>query len=76
MKNWRPVPTSEYKVHCRCEADPQLRCDVTTATHLYRIAQEALNNVLKHSGASHITLHIRQSSEGLELLESRTMAKV
>ncbi len=44
--------TERYQVHCRCEADhQQLHCDVTTATHLYRIAQEALNNALKHSGA-------------------------
>jgi PAS domain S-box-containing protein len=60
--------TERYQLHCRCEADrQQLPCDVTTATHLYRIAQEALNNALKHSGARNISIQIRESEGGIEL---------
>ena len=57
-----------YQLQCRCDADTQqLHCDVATATHLYRIAQEALNNALKHSGARNITIQVRESGEGIEL---------
>lgn len=34
---------------------------------LLRIAQEALTNVLKHSGAATVRLHMRQTSDALEL---------
>ena len=34
---------------------------------LYRIAQEALNNALKHSDASMVTIRIRANVGGLEL---------
>ena len=57
-----------YQVQCRCDAETQqLHCDVATATHLYRIAQEALNNALKHSGARNIAIQIHESGDGLEL---------
>jgi PAS domain S-box-containing protein len=61
--------TSErYQVQCRCDAETQLlHCDVATATHLYRIAQEALNNALKHSGGHNITIRVRESGDGIEL---------
>jgi signal transduction histidine kinase len=32
---------------------------------LYRIAQEALNNTLKHAGASEVSLELRQTHEGI-----------
>src|ERR1041384_5900028 len=35
--------------------------------HLYRIAQEALNNALKHSGAKKISIMLSRSPEGLIL---------
>lgn len=34
---------------------------------LYRIAQEALNNVIKHSGASAVEISYRRDDEGVEL---------
>lgn len=33
--------------------------DPAIATHLYRIAQEATNNAIKHSAASHLTIDLR-----------------
>jgi signal transduction histidine kinase len=53
-----------------------LRIDETAATHLYRIAQEALTNVLRHSGArrarielllpaGHVQLTIADDGQGL-----------
>jgi signal transduction histidine kinase len=34
---------------------------------LYRIAQEAVNNALKHSGAKNIVIHVGQANEGIVL---------
>lgn len=49
------------KVHCRFECPrPVLAANNTTATHLYRIAQEAVNNALRHSQASEICISLRQ----------------
>src|SRR5262249_3483635 len=52
--------SERYGVHCVCDPgnDGALACDVATATHLYRIAQEALNNALKHSGARNISIRL------------------
>ncbi|HWL15496.1 MAG TPA: PAS domain S-box protein, partial [Opitutus sp.] len=38
-----------------------------TATHLYRIAQEAINNALKHSGATLIEVRLQQDAGALHL---------
>ncbi|HWQ90470.1 MAG TPA: PAS domain-containing protein [Clostridia bacterium] len=60
--------TERFKVACDCEADNcHLECDVTTATHLYRIAQEAVNNALKHSGGDTILIWLSQSDAGIDL---------
>ncbi|HVM47588.1 MAG TPA: PAS domain S-box protein [Candidatus Acidoferrum sp.] len=57
-----------YPMHCRCQAEArELHCDMATATHLYRIAQEALNNALKHSGARTITIGVHDLGDCLEL---------
>ena len=41
--------------------------DPDVAMHLYRIAQEALSNAVKHSGASAITITLRPMGDTLEL---------
>lgn len=38
-----------------------------SATHLYRIVQEALNNLLKHSGADHATFALERDIHSLRL---------
>jgi signal transduction histidine kinase len=48
------------------EGDVLLR-NAPTAQHLYRIAQEALNNAVRHARASRITVELRGSDEGLRL---------
>jgi PAS domain S-box-containing protein len=61
--------TSErFNVRCFCKTEaPGPVCDHTTATHLYRIAQEAVNNALKHSGARTVSIQLTESNDRIEL---------
>lgn len=59
---------SLFGVACefRCAA-PVLVHDKSVAIHLYRIAQEAVTNAVKHSGARGVTIALRSDCGGLEL---------
>ena len=39
----------------------------TAAIHVYRVLQEALNNVVRHSGASRAQVRLRHDGDGLQL---------
>jgi PAS domain S-box-containing protein len=55
-------------VRCEFSCDPELQMnDLAVGTHLYRIAQEAVNNAVKHSGTKYIRLMLNQDGESLEL---------
>ena len=55
-------------VKCKFLCNPPVCIqDVTTATHLYRIAQEAVNNALKHGRARKIDITLTERADGLEL---------
>jgi signal transduction histidine kinase len=57
--------TAADRYHIKCEfsgASQTLALDSSTATHLYRIAQEALTNAIKHG-------HVRQVNVGLSCLD-------
>jgi signal transduction histidine kinase len=46
-----------HKIRCRLEADtPVLVADIHVATQLYRIAQEAVTNAVKHAHANEISI--------------------
>lgn len=47
-----------FKVNCRCKCPPGIEMDNTTATHLYRIAQEAVTNAVKHGQAKEIDIEL------------------
>ena len=47
--------------------EPVASLDRAAPINLYRIAQEAVNNAIKHAGASHITIRLQQEEETLVL---------
>lgn len=47
--------------------EPVLLDDLNVATQLYRIAQEAVNNAIRHSGATHIRIGLARAGARLEL---------
>ncbi|MGP8020030.1 MAG: PAS domain-containing protein, partial [Limisphaerales bacterium] len=56
------------RVHCRVDCpEPVLVRDNTMATHLYRIAQEAVNNAVKHSRAGSIVIELKTNQNRIEL---------
>lgn len=56
----RSYPETRLEVNEQIEKDHQL--SAAQAFHLYRVIQEGINNALKHSGASAITITIAGSS--------------
>jgi two-component system CheB/CheR fusion protein len=48
-----------FHISCRFECEePVLVCETDVATHLYHIAQEAVNNALKHGKPHHIAIRL------------------
>jgi signal transduction histidine kinase len=55
-------------IHCSFSGDASLTFqDNTLATHLYYIVQEAVNNAVKHAGASSIEISLAQEGEYIHL---------
>ena len=56
------------KVHCDFVCSPSLTVNNSAiATHLYRIAQEAINNALKHSKTKKLNLSLSRIGQGLKM---------
>jgi PAS domain S-box-containing protein len=59
---------STSKVSCRLEADRRVLVqEPSVANHLYRIAQEAVHNAVRHGRPRNITITLTQGDSGLEL---------
>jgi PAS domain S-box-containing protein len=57
-----------FGVSCRFECDrPVLIYNETVANHLYRIAQEAVNNAVKHGHGRNIPIRLCAEGDGVEL---------
>jgi PAS domain S-box-containing protein len=57
-------------VSCRCHCPRSLRMDHDVAVNLYRIAQEAVTNSLKHANASEITISLERTNDAIVLTVS------
>jgi signal transduction histidine kinase len=59
------------RIRCRLETDrPVIDVDEDAALHLFRIAQESLNNAIKHARASELKIILSRGPETLELVVS------
>jgi PAS domain S-box-containing protein len=57
-----------FEVSCLFDMEGDVRIrDNTVATHLFRIAQEAVNNALKHAAPSAVVIHLTRTPHGLRL---------
>lgn len=57
-----------FRISCRFECDsPVLIRDTTSSRHLYRIAQEAISNAVKHGKAKNISVQLETLDEGIAL---------
>ena len=57
-----------FGIQCHFESsgDPAVQ-DNSAATHLYRIAQEAVSNAVKHGKASTVTIHLEAAEDDIRL---------
>ena len=71
LKQWAGEVEDLFHVSCRLEcAEPIQIRDVGVATHLYHIAQEAVNNALRHGRAHSIVLSLgRENGSGILRVE-------
>ena len=62
--------SSHYDIPAELHSNlgPGRRPQGLVETHLYRIAQEALNNVIKHADASHVSVMLENNPEGTVLV--------
>ena len=59
LQLWALEVEDLFRINCRFECDePVLVHDVTTATHLYHIAREAVNNAVKHGEPRNIVIQL------------------
>jgi len=62
------VSTSElFNISCRFECPEPLFIEDDTAVHLYRIAQEAVGNAIKHGDAEDVVIRLESSDGGCTL---------
>ena len=68
LRDLAAITTDRFKVPCSFACDmPVLIEDSVVSTHLYRIAQEAVTNAVKHSNAKHITMALTRTDNGIRL---------
>lgn len=71
LEEFAVTTTDLFRVTCRFECPlPVLIHSPTTAMHLYRIAQEAVGNAIKHGQAKSITVTLEENETGIRLCVS------
>ena len=57
-----------FHIKCRFECDsPVLIRDATASVHMYRIAQEAISNAVKHGSAKNVIIQLEALEDGIAL---------
>jgi PAS domain S-box-containing protein len=57
-----------FRIRCEFRAEvPVTLADPSAATHLYRIAQEAVTNAVKHGRANQVLIHLTDAGDTFEL---------
>jgi PAS domain S-box-containing protein len=71
LKRWAGEVEELFHVRCRFQCDRSVHIhDVTVATHLYRIAQEAVNNAIRHGKPEQIVISLSaKGSTGTLMIE-------
>jgi len=65
LERWTHEVEDLFRISCHFECpEPVLIADVVAATHLYHIAQEAVNNAVKHARASRMVLSLLGTDDG------------
>ncbi len=59
----------EYEFKCTEELEERITLAPGERMQIYRIAQEAINNICRHSGASHVRLEVEVVADGSLLLK-------
>jgi two-component system, NarL family, sensor histidine kinase UhpB len=67
-RRWREVQGAN--IQCRVEGGEAREIEPMLADNFYHIAQEALTNAMRHSGANEILIELRQSAQRLTLTVS------
>ncbi|MGM0588975.1 MAG: PAS domain S-box protein [Bacteroidota bacterium] len=68
LQNLTEKTTSIFGVQCHFQPkELTLLEDTSTAVHLYRIAQEAINNAIKHGKSNEIWVELQSDDEMIEL---------
>jgi signal transduction histidine kinase len=65
-RRWRAANGGD--IQCRLQSSDSRELDPMLAEHLYHIAQEALTNAIRHSGAREILIELRRTTGRLVLL--------
>jgi signal transduction histidine kinase len=66
IHHWSALHGVAADFHATGEAETRLPTDIES--HLYRIVQEALNNVSKHAGAQHVSVLIERHQDQVMLI--------
>jgi signal transduction histidine kinase len=65
LANFAATTSDLYQIQCRFNSpDPVLIEDYTMATHLFRIAQEAVANAFRHGKARVVEISLRRTDDG------------
>ena len=62
------ISSDLFKISCRFDCDsPVLIHDAATSGHLYRVAQEAVSNAVKHGKAKNVIIQLEAVDDGIAL---------